>query len=61
LTDYLIYTIIIAYPGKVAEWFMAAVLKTADVKASVGSNPTLSVIKDTVLNCMFEYSNIITI
>jgi len=29
--------------GKVAEWFKAAVLKTAEVKASVGSNPTLSV------------------
>ena len=26
-----------------AEWFKAAVLKTAEVKASVGSNPTLSV------------------
>ena len=25
-----------------AEWFKAAVLKTAEVKASVGSNPTLS-------------------
>ena len=30
--------------GEVAEWFKAAVLKTADVKASVGSNPTLSVL-----------------
>lgn len=29
--------------GEVAEWFKAAVLKTAEVKASVGSNPTLSV------------------
>jgi hypothetical protein len=31
-----------AYLGEVAEWSIAAVLKTADVKASVGSNPTLS-------------------
>lgn len=29
--------------GEVVEWFMALVLKTSDVKASVGSNPTLSV------------------
>jgi hypothetical protein len=28
--------------GKVVEWFMATVLKTVDVQASVGSNPTLS-------------------
>ena len=33
--------------GEVAEWFKAAVLKTAEVKASVGSNPTLSAIIDT--------------
>jgi hypothetical protein len=26
----------------VAEWFKAPVLKTGDVQASVGSNPTLS-------------------
>ena len=29
--------------GKVVEWFKALVLKTSEVKASVGSNPTLSV------------------
>ena len=29
--------------GSVAEWLKALVLKTSDVKASVGSNPTLSV------------------
>ena len=29
--------------GKVVEWFKALVLKTSEVRASVGSNPTLSV------------------
>ena len=29
--------------GSVVEWFMALVLKTRGVKASVGSNPTTSV------------------
>lgn len=29
--------------GEVVEWLMAPVLKTGEVKASVGSNPTLSV------------------
>ena len=29
--------------GEVVEWLKALVLKTSDVKASVGSNPTLSV------------------
>ena len=29
--------------GEVVEWLMALVLKTSEVKASVGSNPTLSV------------------
>ena len=29
-------------PGGVVEWLMAPVLKTGEVKASVGSNPTLS-------------------
>ena len=28
--------------GKLAEWFKAAVLKTVEVKASGGSNPSLS-------------------
>ena len=30
--------------GDVSEWFKEAVLKTVDVKASVGSNPTISAI-----------------
>ena len=30
-------------PGGVVEWLMALVLKTSEVKASVGSNPTPSV------------------
>ncbi len=30
--------------GEVVEWFKAAVLKTVEVRASVGSNPTLSAI-----------------
>ena len=34
-----------AYRGEVVEWFKAAVLKTAEVQGSVGSNPTLSVAK----------------
>jgi hypothetical protein len=29
-------------PGGVVEWLMALVLKTSEVKASVGSNPTPS-------------------
>lgn len=32
--------------GRVAEWSIAAVLKTADVQASVGSNPTPSANKN---------------
>ena len=32
---------------------MALVLKTSDVKASVGSNPTLSVLKNPVTNWVF--------
>ena len=31
--------------GEMAEWSKAPVLKTGDVKASVGSNPTLSASK----------------
>ena len=31
--------------GVVSEWFKVLVLKTSDVKASVGSNPTHSAIK----------------
>ena len=30
--------------GDVSEWFKEAVLKTVEVKASVGSNPTISAI-----------------
>ena len=30
------------YFGEVVEWFKALVLKTSEVQASVGSNPTLS-------------------
>ncbi len=30
--------------GEVVEWLKALVLKTSEVKASVGSNPTLSVV-----------------
>jgi hypothetical protein len=30
--------------GRVAEWFMASVLKTEDVQASGGSNPLPSVL-----------------
>ena len=30
-------------PGGVVEWLMAPVLKTGEVRASVGSNPTPSV------------------
>ena len=41
--------------GEMAEWFKAAVLKTVEVKASGGSNPSLSAlfpleIKDSGLN-----------
>ena len=32
------------YFGEVVEWFKALVLKTSEVQASVGSNPTLSAI-----------------
>ena len=34
--------------GEVVEWLMAPVLKTGEVKASVGSNPTLSVLSKSV-------------
>ena len=33
-------------PGGVVEWLMAPVLKTGEVKASVGSNPTPSVVPE---------------
>ena len=32
------------FPGEMVEWFKAAVLKTAEVQASGGSNPPLSAI-----------------
>ena len=34
-----------ATTGEVVEWLMAPVLKTGDPQGSVGSNPTLSVLK----------------
>ncbi len=34
--------------GEVVEWFKALVLKTSEVQASVGSNPTLSAMKKVV-------------
>ncbi len=40
----------INFYGKLAEWSIAAVLKTVDVKASGGSNPSLSAIKITSIN-----------
>ena len=36
--------------GKVPEWFKGSVLKTDEVKASVGSNPTFSEYQVTLLN-----------
>ena len=33
-------------PGEVVEWFMALVLKTSEVKASVSSNLTLSALPE---------------
>ena len=41
--DIIHYIMYYSKHGEVVEWFMALVLKTSDVKASVGSNPTLSV------------------
>ena len=35
----------VKYVGELAEWFKAAVLKTVEVKASGGSNPSLSAIR----------------
>ena len=40
------FTQLNSFSGGVAEWSMAAVLKTVDVYASVGSNPTSSAIID---------------
>ena len=39
--------------GEVVEWLMALVLKTSEVRASVGSNPTLSVPKSPVTDWVF--------
>ena len=42
--DFLLYIMYnLSHNGKVVEWLKALVLKTSEVKASVGSNPTLSV------------------
>ena len=40
--------------GEVVEWLMALVLKTSEVRASVGSNPTLSVLKSPVSDWVFK-------
>ena len=37
-----LFIFILNFRGGVAEWSKAAVLKTVDVQASVGSNPTSS-------------------
>ena len=36
--------------GEMVEWFKAAVLKTAEVQASAGSNPSLSAILFPIVN-----------
>ncbi len=36
--------------GEMVEWFKAAVLKTAEVQASGGSNPSLSAILFPIVN-----------
>ena len=46
------YTIALSPLGRVAEWLNAAVLKTADAQAFVGSNPTPSA---TFLRLAFFY------
>ena len=38
-----------------AEWFKALALKSSDVKASVGSNPTLSATAGTYFNVSVHY------
>ena len=42
------------------EWFKAPVLKTGDVQASVGSNPTLSAIlfKSDILLFIFDHAEV---
>jgi hypothetical protein len=42
--------------GRVAEWTIAAVLKTADVQASVGSNPTPSA---TPMNFILSFQGVV--
>lgn len=37
--------------GEMVEWFKAAVLKTAEVQASGGSNPSLSANFFPIVNC----------
>ena len=41
--------------GEMAEWSKAPVLKTGDVKASVGSNPTLSARFLIATGCLQKY------
>ena len=40
-------------PGGVVEWLMALVLKTSEVKASVGSNPTPSAFPTSLKDSLF--------
>lgn len=51
------YTIALSPLGRVAEWLNAAVLKTADAQAFVGSNPTPSAnhIEPNVFRLAFFY------
>ena len=51
LTALHICRIICSWLGEVVEWLKALVLKTSEVQASVGSNPTLSAIKKSL--CYF--------
>ena len=40
--------------GKMAEWSIAAVLKTVDLRGSGGSNPSLSATED--MTCLSEFT-----
>ena len=42
-------------PGKLAEWSIAAVLKTVEPQGSGGSNPSLSAKKKRKLSCSFLF------
>ena len=48
----------ISPPGEVVEWLMALVLKTSEVQASVGSNPTLSVSQTPRLGGVFVLKSV---